>query len=127
MNQVTKPILLVEDELLIAMDIEETLSAAELGKVVHASTCAEAEAWLASNTPAAGILDIKLRDGECAAIANTLDERGVPFLVHSGSSKNKGDFDDVFLRGHWIAKPFLAEELVSTVRQLLRIDSGNEI
>ena len=79
----THTILLLEDEALIALDVEKTLADAELGKATSVASCAGALHWLENNTPDVAIIDIFLRDGECDEVAEILVKRGVPLIIHS--------------------------------------------
>jgi len=67
-------VLLLEDEALIAMDVEQTLAAEKLAVVCFASA-ADGVHWLESNTPALAVLDIGLIDGDCDEAAATLTRR----------------------------------------------------
>lgn len=76
-------VLVVDDEALIALDMESTLSEAGFA-VALAATCSQAKRFLADHTPAAAILDVRLSDGEAVDAAKTLAGRAVPFIVYSG-------------------------------------------
>jgi DNA-binding response OmpR family regulator len=114
-----RTILLLEDELLIAMDVQVMLAEADVEDVDIVSSCSAAEAWLADRSPAAAILDIRLRDGPATNVAHTLIERDIPFIVYSGTNKDSEDCDPVFLNGTWITKPCLDQVLVSAVKAFL--------
>jgi DNA-binding response OmpR family regulator len=74
-------VLIVEDEFLIALEIEITLE--EVGaKPVLAGSIAQAEAALEGKIDAA-VLDVRLPDGDSVPIARRLAERGAPFLFQS--------------------------------------------
>jgi CheY-like chemotaxis protein len=77
-------ILVVEDEALIALDLEMALRKLGCEVVGPVATVAAAEAALAGGAPDAAILDIELADGEVFPIADTLAERGVPFVFLTG-------------------------------------------
>ncbi len=113
-------ILLLEDEALIAVDIEKILGDAQAGRVVTLASCVAALNWLSDNTPDAAIIDIFLRDGECAEVAETLVARGVPFIVHSARRKAAGESHRIFLHGEWICKPSDPDELVGALKACLR-------
>ena len=49
-------------------------------------SAAEALAWLERDAPSVAILDYSLKDGPCTALARTLRERGVPFIIYSGTT-----------------------------------------
>jgi DNA-binding response OmpR family regulator len=116
----TTTILLLEDEALIAMDVEQTLADAQIGDATSLTSCAGAMKWLESNTPDVAIIDIFLRDGECDEVAEILVERGVPIVIHSGRKVAASDSHRVFLKGTWICKPSDPRELVAAVKVSLQ-------
>jgi DNA-binding response OmpR family regulator len=79
------------------------------------STCAAAEHWLQSNTPSVALLDVQLKDGPCSGVATLLRNKGVPFVVCSGSGK--GDADLNFHDGIWLPKPCIPEDLITALTQ----------
>ena len=113
-------VLVVEDELLIALDIESTLSEAGFNVAVSAS-CADAKSLLERITPDAVVLDVHLQDGDCATIAKTLVARRIPFIVHTGY--DGPDRDEVFRRGTMLGKPSKPDDLVAAVKSLMAADA----
>jgi DNA-binding response OmpR family regulator len=118
-HQAAATVIILEDEALIAIDVEEQLRSAGFDVVGVFSSCAEASDWLQSGSPDVAILDIDLRDGNCAAIARLLNDRHVPFVVHSGSFRDSGEHDESFLAGKWVGKPCPPSELYDAVRSSL--------
>ncbi|WP_281517770.1 response regulator [Ferranicluibacter rubi] len=112
----TPNILLLEDEALIALDVETMLTEIKAGSVTSIASCADALKWLAHNTPDIAIIDIFLRDGECIEVANILVERDVPFVVHSARRKVTHNSHRIFLKGVWIPKPALPNNLAQAVK-----------
>jgi len=112
--------LIVEDEAMIALDLEASLADAGFEPITVAS-CAAALRWLEVVTPDVAILDVLLPDGSCESIAKELDERAVPFVVHSGSpvADHRGTF---LARGHWVPKTMessaIADRALNIVRTL---------
>ena len=116
-----KPVaLLLEDELLIAMDVEMALSQAGFS-VVTFSKCLGAEEWLLRHSPRIAVVDVSLLDGSCKTVASTLIERKIPFLVHTVRRRHADDIDPVFNAGMWFGKPAELENLATAARKL----SGN--
>ncbi|WP_426611722.1 HWE histidine kinase domain-containing protein [Bradyrhizobium sp. McL0616] len=77
-------ILLVEDQALIAMDIEEALLKLGATKVHSVPNVSAALAILAEGVPDLAVLDLNL-DGETSSpLADDLKQRGVPFLFATG-------------------------------------------
>jgi DNA-binding response OmpR family regulator len=106
-------VLLLEDEAIIAFDLEESLRDAGFTFVTSISTCAGALAWLEEYTPSVAIVDPRLKDGRCDDVVRTLNERNVPFVIYSGDAPDEvgGDFH----RGAWLPKPSAPCELLKTM------------
>jgi DNA-binding NtrC family response regulator len=98
-------IVILEDEALIAVDLEDQLRSAGFDVAALFSSCAAAMEWLECRSPDLAILDIDLQDGNCSAIARLLHERQVPFIVHSGSAAVADHHDPIFKQATWVAKP----------------------
>lgn len=86
MTVLFKSVLIVEDELLIAMDAEDSLESAGHGVVRIARTVREAMRILRDNDVDAALLDFNLPDGTSAPIAKWLQEHGVPFAIVTSQS-----------------------------------------
>jgi CheY-like chemotaxis protein len=109
-------VLIVEDEPLIAMDIEAVLQAQGLS-VEYCSSREEALQVIAARTPSAAILDFHLKDGEATDIAAELQSRDVPVIFCSGVEKS--DIPLEFRGAPWLFKPFDDRQLVEVVRDAL--------
>ncbi len=109
-------VLLVEDEAIIAITLEDELLAAGYDVVGPFVTCVSALGWLEAGAPDLGVLDVGLRDGPCTDLARLLRERGVPFVVYSGSSQASAapEFQDV----PWIGKPAPMGALIEALQGL---------
>ncbi len=108
--------LIVEDQSLIAMAMESSFEDDGLDCATVGSS-AEAMAWLEENTPSVAILDYKLKDGSCAALAEALRARGVPFLIYSGYPAQAACAE---LRGvPWIGKPAARDTLLKAIADLV--------
>jgi DNA-binding response OmpR family regulator len=109
--------LLLEDEPLIALDLETTLEQAGF-EVVTLLSCADADAWLHDHRPAVAIVDVLLTDGSCHTVVAKLHGMGVPFIVHSGEFATEFA-ESVFAKGTWMGKPSASEDLVATARHMV--------
>jgi DNA-binding response OmpR family regulator len=107
MSQPTRTALVLEDEIIVAIDLELALE--ELGFAVKIiRTKSEADGWLQSNKPDVAILDVVLADGAADAVVDRLRNLRVPFVVHSVSSPS----DHPSLEGGlWFSKPAMSAEL----------------
>ena len=82
-------VLIVEDEALVAMDLEMSLIDAGARVVGPALTLAAAQALVREPLDAA-ILDVDLHGLDVYPAADTLRERGVPFIFHSAHGDREG-------------------------------------
>ena len=108
-------VLVVEDEALIAVSLEEEISDAGFEIAGPFFTCAAARHWLESGMPAFAVLDAVLKDGTCHAIADTLREKGVPFVIYSGWQNGS---ETSHLKGaRWIGKPAPFGVITAAIRR----------
>jgi DNA-binding response OmpR family regulator len=108
----------LEDEALIALDLQDELRGAGYEVAGPFTTCAVALSWLEMDTPDTAILDAALKDGPCRAIAQELTSREVPFLIYSGYHQDRQLVDE-FPYVTWIEKPAPSSVLVEACQQLL--------
>jgi DNA-binding response OmpR family regulator len=111
-------VLVLEDEALIALNVQDELQDAGYEVAGPFSTCSGALEWLQTTTPDMAILDATLTDGPCREIALELSRREVPFLIYSGYQEDRqllSEFDHIT----WIEKPVPSEVLVQACQQLL--------
>ena len=83
--------LVLEDEPLIAMDLEFAFE--DVGhRAVVAVNNAEARQAVADHAIAGAILDVSLGDGEtCEPTAKLLSENNIPFVLHTGDLDRVGE------------------------------------
>lgn len=117
-DPVNDAVLLVEDELFIALDLQETIEEAGFRVVGPCATVSEAEAVIEKCEArfAAAVLDVRLADGTVFPAADRLQEAGVPLLFHSGHA------DDVALRLRYPSatvcpKPSAPDALATALRR----------
>lgn len=79
------PILIVEDEAVVAMDLAFAVEQLEGRPIGPVATVAEALALLEKESVAAAILDANLQDRDVTPLALQLVERCVPFVIHTGT------------------------------------------
>ena len=108
-------VLVVDDEALIALDLECALAEAGF-TVALATSCSEANRFLKDHTPAAAVLDVRLPDGECHEAANTLADHAVPFVVYTGLGAD--DMHEAFAHGVTVLKPTEPAEVVRLLRTM---------
>ena len=113
-------VLIVEDEFLIARDVANALRAAGCEIAGLAGSAAEALAKLEEHGCDAAVLDANLKGTSAEPVAKWLRDRDIPFLVLSGylGAQLEGEL----ARAPFMAKPYIAAELVSAVVSLQRAD-----
>ena len=106
------PILVVEDEPLIALDIEDSLTS--LGAPVHvARTLSGARTLLATlPTPRLVLLDVVLPDGRSFDLAHELVSLGVPLVFLTGYDHG---IPETLRHVTVMEKPFSTDALVAVV------------
>lgn len=77
-------VLLVEDELFVALDLQDTIEEAGFSVDGPYISVASALSALGGALPNCAILDVQLADGEVYPVAEVLVTAGVPFIFHSG-------------------------------------------
>lgn len=110
-----RSVLVLEDEPIVAMDIEGVLK--DAGYDVPATFASRAQAldWLSANTPDVVVLDIGLSDGSSIQVAKHLFAKAIPFVVFSGTSPLEPEIDSVFRNGLWLEKPAGTSRIVSAI------------
>jgi DNA-binding response OmpR family regulator len=109
----------VEDEALIAFELQATLADAGAEVIGPSLTLAEAFALASRESLSAAILDVRLGRDSIGPVARQLAARDVPFLFYTGQVEADA------LRVEWpyckiISKPPPVRTLVGAVAALLR-------
>ncbi len=111
-------ILVVEDEFLVAMQIEAALNAAGWSVIGPVGTLAAAVRLAREASCQCAVLDVNLRGERVDEVAAVLFERGIPFLFASGYGRE--NLPPLFRETiDFLAKPFSDQTLVQTVKKLL--------
>jgi DNA-binding response OmpR family regulator len=112
-------VLVVEDEMLVALMIEATLLDSGAQIVGPAAGLAEALRLARDEVIHAAILDINIRDGSSYPVADVLCERGIPFAFSSGYGE--WAVEQRYRDRPLLTKPYTSGELEEKVRQLLEV------
>src|SRR5690349_1228892 len=116
-----KTIMIVEDEAMIAVHIEVTLT--EFGHhVITAATVAEAERLAEAGGIDLAIVDYRLSDGTSETLMGRLQREGVPFIACSGL--DEGGRRNAAGEPRYLAKPFTSEALVEAVSAMIGVQRG---
>jgi len=109
-----KRILIVEDEALIAIDLEYAFEDAGATCVGIASDNNTAISLLETVQVDAVLLDYGLADGEAAPTARTACERGIPVVFHSGHASPE-DLSRRFPEARILSKPSTVDRIVAAL------------
>jgi CheY-like chemotaxis protein len=109
--------LLVEDEVLVAMYVEDALS--ELGYAIAgvATNLGEALAYARERQFDFAVLDINLNGQKSFPVADLLRQRQIPFLFVSGYTS--GGIADEYRNEMRLRKPFRTSDLAKAIVHLL--------
>jgi light-regulated signal transduction histidine kinase (bacteriophytochrome)/CheY-like chemotaxis protein len=111
-------IMLLEDQMLIAMDVEGMFADRGFTAVSTVSSAAEALRLIARASPAAAVLDVNLGDGTSISVAERLTALGVPFVFATGYGEGgmiPPTFEDVPV----VRKPYDADVLLSALARVV--------
>ncbi|HET7847974.1 MAG TPA: response regulator [Pseudolabrys sp.] len=110
-------ILVVEDEPLLAMDVEMTLTAAGYRVIGPALTTRDALHLVQDEALDLAVLDLNIGDDTVAPVADRLADDGTPFMILSGHSH------EVVPARHkarpFMQKPYKTSELLQALNRLL--------
>jgi DNA-binding NtrC family response regulator len=103
-------VLIVEDEKIVAWDMEQTLIESGIVKVEAVSTLAEAQRIINGEQPISLVLlDLKLPDGDSSELVRELQEKAIPIVIVTGYTTSLIEGVPV------LYKPFAAGELIRFV------------
>ena len=111
-------VLVLEDEPLIALDLQFAFSDAG-AQAFTAANCHDALEVLSNEPIDVAVLDVDLGDGAtCERVAHDLTKRGLPFVLHTGDLDRSGEF----LRKFGVAvipKPTVSGQVAEQVMGML--------
>lgn len=114
-----KTVLIVEDEFLIAMDLQLMLERHAWRVIGPAATVKEALALLEIELPSVAVLDLNLRNELVTPVALALEAGGVPFCVATAYAKPEQYGGRVFAGVPDAGKPTSEHRLLATLNQLV--------
>jgi two-component sensor histidine kinase/CheY-like chemotaxis protein len=109
-------VLLVEDNMIIALDVEETLRGFGIKEVRTAATVAQALAEIEVKRPDFGLLDINLGAEKSFEIASRLSNESIPFAFTSGYGEHAA-LPEKHEAARIVSKPYTRENLLSLLRK----------
>ncbi|NHN84375.1 GAF domain-containing protein [Acetobacter musti] len=111
-------ILLVEDQLLIAMEVEDALRDFGAAEVTTVSSVEEGVSIVETRLPDVAILDVNLDGKTSVDLARLLRRKGVPFVFATGYM-DRSMIPDEFQTIPVIRKPYAASAIASALGALL--------
>jgi len=105
-------VLVLEDNMIIALDLEDMLTRLGVKQVTVASTVAQALQVLSEELPPFAILDVNLGSEASFPVAEALQAAGVPFAFGTGFGDSAA-FPDRFRDAVVLQKPYSAESLAA--------------
>lgn len=110
-------ILVVEDEALVAMLIEDTLTDLGCEVVGPVASIGEALALVRDEAVDGATLDINLGGEEAYPVAQTLEARGIRFILMSGYAPE--NLPGAYTRWRILQKPFSEQALARSLAEVL--------
>jgi CheY-like chemotaxis protein len=117
-------ILLVEDQMLIAMDVEGMLNDRGYGTIITTSSADDALRLLRAQAPDLAILDVNLGSGTSIGIAQELRRRGIPFTFATGYGDG-GMIPAELSDAPVVKKPYDIAAVLAALEQARREQGGN--
>ncbi|WP_137681719.1 HWE histidine kinase domain-containing protein [Aurantiacibacter suaedae] len=111
-------VLLLEDNMIIAMDGERFLANLGAEKVLTASSVTQAMSMLDAETVVCGVLDLNLGIENSLPVAQRLRTTGVPFAFATGYG-DAGELAEEYPDVPVLTKPYDEDELAAILRQIL--------
>ncbi|MEQ1718967.1 MAG: response regulator [Hyphomicrobium sp.] len=110
-------ILIIEDEPLIALDVETAVRLAGAGLVSAAQTVEQALTMVEAPGLAGAIVDLRLQGQSVREVVKRLTERSIPFIFYTGA-------DDIPTARSWpavpvVSKPAAPQDAVCLLAQLI--------
>jgi DNA-binding response OmpR family regulator len=114
-------LLIVEDELLIALELQSIVE--QLGSTVvgPAGSVEGALQLLSQTTPDAALLDANLRDGYVTPVAQACRDRSVPFALVTGYGRLELE-EPLLQLAPRVRKPFDSRAIHTVLAILLKVD-----
>ena len=115
--QAAPRLLVVEDNALIAMDLEEILKSYGCQVVGPSVSVREALSKLDDEDIDVAVVDYQLADGTAASLTKVLDERGIPYAICTGTSEDT--ISSLYPNTPILGKPYNSEDVSMVVNSLI--------
>jgi DNA-binding response OmpR family regulator len=110
-------VLIVEDNTLIAMDLEAILKSNGCEVVGPTAGVEAALDAVGREDIDVAVVDYVLEDGDAAPLAKMLDEKGIPFAICTGSVE--GEMSALFPNTPILGKPYNPDDVALVVNSLI--------
>lgn len=117
-------IMVLEDQMLIAMDAEAMLLDAGAAGVLTATGVHEAQAILMEAKPDAAVLDVNLGQGTSIPVATELARRRIPFVFATGYGES-AHIPEALRHVPVVRKPYDGRALASAVAEIVKERPGD--
>lgn len=111
-------VLVVEDQLLIAIEVEEILTRAGFDMLATVTSPREGLQFLRERRPDIAVLDVNLGEETSEAIADALADRGIPFVFSTGYGNDAIPAQHIHVPV--VRKPYTAGTLLPRLNALLK-------
>ena len=113
-------VMIVEDEVLVAMDLEAMLDGYGYGVLGPVATVEQALALLNQERPDAALLDVSLKGNEWSSpVADALREAGIPYLLMSAYGPSELEASGLLKGTQNLGKPVVERQLVEALADVL--------
>lgn len=111
-------VMVLEDEFLVALDMEDMLLAQGVAQVHLVASVEEALALLAAHRVDVALLDVNVAGVTSAPVARTLQASGTPFIFSTGYG-GQAPLAAEFPQAHYLEKPVSTRHLLRLVSRML--------
>ncbi|MBY0558667.1 response regulator [Hyphomicrobium sp.] len=110
-------VLLVEDNTLVALDLEDILRGYGCQVIGPSATVRDALEALEREEIDIAVVDYLLEDGEAAPLARSLDVKGIPFAICTGAGV--AELSSLYPNTPILAKPYNPDDVSIVVNSLI--------
>jgi CheY-like chemotaxis protein len=114
-------IFIVEDELLIALELQSVVEQLGGAVVGPAGSVEGALQLLSDTTPNAALLDVNLRDGLVTPVAQACRDRSIPFALVTGYGRLQLE-EPLLQAAPRVSKPFASRAIHNVLATMLKAD-----
>jgi CheY-like chemotaxis protein len=116
-------VLVIEDEMLVAMEFESVLQAHGCVVVGPAASIEQASVLLHEQRPDVALMDLNLNGQSALPVAAALREKAVPFVLVTGYSESRSAEPEL-RQAPRLPKPVRHRDLLQTLAELLTPSGG---